>query len=100
MNGMSLHPYLTGATTECQISILCLVLRLFRFVSTGASLGHFLPSFRTCVSVHRRDRCTRTPFPPILHILVLVSSLSLVHSPVLFLRTGMSVHSMEIDTLW
>jgi hypothetical protein len=45
----------------------------FRFVSTGASLGHFLPRFRTCVSVHRRDRCTRTPFPPTLHILVLVS---------------------------
>ena len=45
----------------------------FRFVSTGASLGHFLPRFRTCVSVHRRDRCTRTPFLPTLHILVPVS---------------------------
>ena len=53
---------------------LCLVLRsFFRFVSTGASLGHFLPRFRTCVSVHRRDRCTRTPFLPTLHILVPVS---------------------------
>ena len=66
----------------------------FRFVSTGASLGHFLPRFRTCVSVHRRDRCTRTPFPPTLHILVPVS-LSLVHSPVLFLRTGVSVHRRD-----
>ena len=71
---------------------LCLVLRsVFRFVSTGASLGHFLPRFRTCVSVHRRDRCTRTPFPPTLHILVPVS-LSLGHFPVRFLRTGVSVH--------
>ena len=34
---------------------------LFDVPSTGASLEHSLPRFRTCVSVHRRDRCTRTP---------------------------------------